>query len=60
MTTQRFIPVHLPEFEAAEAPSVFDWHGVLLKLREIQQRGTIAPDGQDAILGAIRFMEGRL
>lgn len=58
MTARRFVPVSLPELP--EARSVYDWQGVLINLRMIVQRGTIAPNGEDAIRGAIRFMEERL
>lgn len=58
MTARRYLPVSIPEL--AEPPSVYDWNAVLAHLRMIAQRGTIAPNGEDAIRGAIRFMEERL
>lgn len=68
MTTRRFLPVHLPEFEIAESPAP-DHCGqpyraalpnsaeVVAGLRAMAYRQTFQPDGDVLIADVIRLLE---
>lgn len=68
MTSKRYLPVHLPEFETAEAPApdhagnpqhvpVFSAFGTALRLGLILSRGSMAPGDCDVIFAAKRLIE---
>lgn len=68
MANTLFLPVHLPEFETAEAPApdhagnqqhvpVFSAFGTALRLGVMLARGSMSPGDSDVIFAAKRLIE---